>query len=434
MNPASHSEVLYDWAIEGDSSEQDFVWTSAQLSSILAQMLRICSLAGETLATFSADVVEGQSVKVLKIALAKQIGVTRFRQRWFSKDHAELHDDSVVPCCDVQLVVMSFVEAEKEEARQLLSACRENHPDELMDLLRRPLNPEGGRERRGFLAGLHLAGQNGHSHIVQLLLEAGTDVNIADDDYDEDDVDDIYGHDYEYYYNSRTALHLAAENGHYNVVKLLLEAGANKNAAVRGGSTALHLAALMGHPEVVELLLEAGAHKDAADGGGRTALHDAAENGRLEVVKLLLEAGADKDAADHYGATALHWAADQGCSEVVKHLLRARAHKDAVDHYGVTPLKDAAASGHSEVVKLLLEAGSEKDVASKVRNGGGTALHSAAWMGHSEVVELLLEVGADKDVKDSENRLPVDLAHLRGHREVVHLLQPQTQKRRKLTH
>ena len=76
-------------------------------------MVRICSLAGETLATFSADEVEGKRVKLLKIALAKQTGVTRFRQRWLSQDHAELCDDSVVPCCDVQLVVLSFTQAEK---------------------------------------------------------------------------------------------------------------------------------------------------------------------------------------------------------------------------------------------------------------------------------------------------------------------------------
>ena len=59
--------------------------------------------------------------------------------------------------------------------------------------------------------------------------------------------------------------------------------------------------------QVVAMLLEAGADKDASMTHGATALSVAAERGQLEVVRLLLEAGADKDAAvtDGTGATAL---------------------------------------------------------------------------------------------------------------------------------
>ena len=63
-----------------------------------------------------------------------------------------------------------------------------------------------------------------------------------------------------------------------------------------------------------------------------------------------------------------------------------------------------------------------------------SALHEAARNGHPEVVKLLLEAGAHKDVKDSETRLPLDLARSHGHREVAYILQPkpQTRKRQKL--
>ena len=186
-----------------------------------AKMLRICSLAGETLATFSSDEVEDKSVKELKIALAKQTGVTRFRQRWLSEDHTELHDDDVVPCCDVQLVVLSFVPAKKYEIRELLSACRENHPHVLIELLRRPLNPDAGRLDDGRSA-LHLAATRGRSNVVRLLLEAGAN-NVADP-------------------SGQTALHTAAENGEVEIVKLLLQAGSEKDAGLRSGKTALDLA------------------------------------------------------------------------------------------------------------------------------------------------------------------------------------------------
>ena len=68
------------------------------------------------------------------------------------------------------------------------------------------------------------------------------------------------------------------------------------------------LGAERGHLEVVRLLLEAGADKDAATQPGATALMFVAKNGHLEVVRLLLEAGADKDAATEPGATALMFA------------------------------------------------------------------------------------------------------------------------------
>ena len=169
-------------------------------------MLRICNLAGKTLATFSADEVGDKSVKELKSSLAKQIGATRFQQRLFTEDHTELQDDSVVPCCDVQLVVQSFVQAEECEMEQLISACRENRPDELVDLLRKPLNPCGAHEQGGFAEALVFAAENGHLQIVETLLEAGICA-----------ADDVVG---------APALRAAAENGHSHIVKLLFEAGA----------------------------------------------------------------------------------------------------------------------------------------------------------------------------------------------------------------
>ena len=62
-------------------------------------------------------------------------------------------------------------------------------------------------------------------------------------------------------------------------------------------------------------------------------------------------------------------------------------------------------------------------------------MHEAARNGNPEIVKLLLEAGAHKDVKDSETRLPLDLARSQGHREVACILQPEppTRKRQKLT-
>ncbi|CAE7566545.1 mask, partial [Symbiodinium pilosum] len=83
--------------------------------------------------------------------------------------------------------------------------------------------------------------------------------------------------------------------GDLNIVRLLLEAGANKNATDPENRTALMLAAETGHLEITRLLLEAGADKDLKTALCTTALMVAAQKGHVEIARLLLDAGANKD-------------------------------------------------------------------------------------------------------------------------------------------
>jgi ankyrin repeat protein len=147
--------------------------------------------------------------------------------------------------------------------------------------------------------GLHLASENGHKAVVRLLLEAKADVNVKNSDRE-------------------TALYRAVRNGHAAVVKLLLEAKADINVRNIFGATVLHWAAGDGHETIVKLLLEAKADVNVKDREGATVLHWAAENGHEAVVKLLLEVKADVNVKDREGETALHWAARNGHEVVVK--------------------------------------------------------------------------------------------------------------------
>ena len=278
--------------------------------------MEIQALSGATVSQLHEEdllcmVESGQSVKDLKRLLASRIGYSRFRQRLVSKELGELRDDMPVrQLPSLQLVILDFCAPEQAKWEALLLACQNNRVVEVEQLLQKPLDPN----RRGPSPQpewpMFSAAALGYLEVVRMLLEAGADMNAENQD-------------------RSTALMFAAHNGHLEVVQVLLEAGADKNAAKQDGATALMLAAEDGHLEVVQLLLEAGADKNAATQDGTTALMLAARDGHFEVVRMLLEAGAETNAATQDGETALMAAARDGHLEVVQVLLKAGADKSA---------------------------------------------------------------------------------------------------------
>ena len=129
------------------------------------------------------------------------------------------------------------------------------------------------------------------------------------------------------------------------------------DATGSGDRTPLHWAAIGRHFEVVNLLLDAGADVNASTSYGRTSLHQATRDGCVDMARLLLDAGADVDATDSGDRTPLHWAAIGIHSETVGLLLDAGANVNVRDSFGRTPLELAARDGYDEVVSLLLDAG-----------------------------------------------------------------------------
>ncbi|CAM6031500.1 unnamed protein product, partial [Sphagnum compactum] len=86
-------------------------------------------------------------------------------------------------------------------------------------------------------------------------------------------------------------LHYAIRTGHMRAVQMLVDAGADVNAQTNGGATPLHRAALWGHDEILKLLLSIrNIRIDVKDQDGQNPLHRAAENGHLNACKLILAA------------------------------------------------------------------------------------------------------------------------------------------------
>ena len=136
----------------------------------------------------------------------------------------------------------------------------------------------------------------------------------------------IPGFDVKKYNKGYTPLHLAAENGSKEVVKLLIKYGANVNAygavsvpvtatlhvfaprVIKISKTPLHIAVERGYKDIAELLIKHGADVNAKDRYGETPLHYAARVGRRDIAELLIKHGANVNAKDMYSKTSCDYA------------------------------------------------------------------------------------------------------------------------------
>lgn len=254
------------------------------------------------------------------------------------------------------------------------------------------------------------AGIKGFGEVAGLLLERGADPGHRDHD-------------------GMTPLLLAAYEGHEDVVELLLEAGADVDetagpdgsVSAAAAVTPLLAAAAMGHMKTVSKLLFWGADVDAIDCEGRTALCLAAARGSLEVVRALLDRGLDENHKDDLGWTPLHAAACEGHRNICATLTDqgSMARVGEMDIEGRTPLILAAQEGHWSTVKLLLDRRSPIDHRAY---DGHSALSAAFLESHTDVAELLMKRGADTDVRDSEGRPLLYLLVLDGRLDMAVLL------------
>jgi len=122
-----------------------------------------------------------------------------------------------------------------------------------------------------------------------------------------------------------TALHLACFFGQPDAARILLQHGASPNEPSRNPARLhpVNSAAAARNAAAVRLLLEHGAEVDAAQNGGYTALHSAAHNGDRETMGLLLDAGADPGCRADDGRTPVDMADADGHAELVE-ILRSR--------------------------------------------------------------------------------------------------------------
>ena len=204
-----------------------------------------------------------------------------------------------------------------------------------------------------------------------------------------------------------TPLYLACSHDHDGLVQLMLENGANLDADGMPPGNALRAASFGGHHQIVKVLLEAGADIDGV------VLSEACRMGHSQVAQLLLNKGADTNAQTHTCGPALYEASAEGDVQMVQMLLEKGADangRNEVDR--LSALQVAAARGHNRVIGILLANGAEAT----------GALQEATGWGRADTAQILLHHGIDVNNAESEYGSALLVALVVGHDRIAKTL------------
>ncbi|KAJ8669924.1 hypothetical protein QAD02_001183 [Eretmocerus hayati] len=222
--------------------------------------------------------------------------------------------------------------------------------------------------------------QNGNKALVQLLIDSGAPVNLKTP------------------YPVHTPLHLAVISRSPEMVKILLDKGANISAECYEGDTPLTMAARMENTSIVDLILTYDV-RNYQNHHKFSHLHVACMRNRISLVKKLLlmnqgeiiNEAVREDSLFYSGYTPLHCAVLFGCIEVVEFLLHSGADITIKDAKGMTPLHLANSLRNEQIIDLILAA--HKYVFSNPANSQGlTHYHIACTRDDPAIVEHFLKM------------------------------------------
>lgn len=245
---------------------------------------------------------------------------------------------------------------------------------------------------------LHWACRGVHLDIVKYLVENGADVNAEDN-------------------NKVVPLHSLGVRNSTAAIESLLAKGADINVKDYSSHTALHHAAMNDAADAADLLIKKGADIDSRDDYQRTPLILCArERGGPKTTRVFLEAGADVNARDKFNDTALNLASWKGKKEVVDILMDFGANIPSKGRDAYYLFSQAAANGLKRLFDAVVKAGG--DPTFKLSNGG-TLLHSASTGGSTEIIDILIDKGMNINQKDNYGWTPLHYAARDGRVEVV---------------
>jgi ankyrin repeat protein len=294
--------------------------------------------------------------------------------------------------------------------KQLTQATQQQDISRVRQLLQAAHTSVENYKLQGIDYQLISAAYNGDRALVKKSLERGASINNAKDSL------------------GNTALWHAVDQGHTQVIQLLLEHRADFNCKNNTEHSPLQLALDRDRQDILNLFFKACSHMDFSTidqlrtynphyytSPNNSALHVAAYNGNAHVVQLLLDNGFDVNFIDRYGKAALHYAAQNGHTQVVELLLSHKATIDQTilgsyrDNFNATPLHLAAKAGQTATVELLLKSRATTNAQATLLDY--TPLHYVSEINNQEqanqIIKLLLNYGADINAINKGKETPL---------------------------
>uniref|UniRef100_A0A3Q2U4U6 Ankyrin repeat and death domain containing 1B n=1 Tax=Fundulus heteroclitus TaxID=8078 RepID=A0A3Q2U4U6_FUNHE len=253
----------------------------------------------------------------------------------------------------------------------------------------------------------------------------------------------------------RTALHYAVAGKNKDATQFLLQRRVKVDQKDKYGMAAIHLAAWFGSLEMLKLLVQAGAEQKVENEEGLNIMHCAAINNHTEIIDYIVNdmqmKELDKD--DQSGHRPFALAAEHGSVEMLKTLMEPYDMATMKPNKrGDTPLHLAARNGHLDAVQLLLQSFNTRDEVNTLHPAHTvcffktmdlfnafwdiealqlnscspqtkcSALHPVSERGDVSLVRLLLEHHAHTDVQNQQLEAPLHLAVKNSHIPVIHCL------------
>lgn len=266
------------------------------------------------------------------------------------------------------------IKAEKFK-KTLNYACMRNDinavKEKLKDCKQTILNKKGPDKKTP----LHIACLNGNVEIVKLLVEAGADVKVK--------------------YHGQTPFALACMKGDMETVKYFIHKGEDVNEVMVRKEMPLHLISGSGNKEIMEYILERVNNINAVTSWKYSALHYAVEGDNVAGAKVLIDKGLDLEIVDKYKRSALSLACNRNKPEMVALLLENGANINSLGQSQITPLHIACKQGFIEVVRVLLKykpnLHAKATLYSMPHNEEvkETPIETAKRLGHEEITNLL---------------------------------------------
>ena len=234
-----------------------------------------------------------------------------------------------------------------------------------------------------------------------------------------------------------TIFYNAVKNSDPQIPKLILDTFRFEDIRDDNGWTMLHHAVAHGQKETIEFLMESrqklGINIEEITNGAWTILHIACGYRDMEIVHLVhnrleeINSGIDFNTRNHRQEAPFHTACYKKSDVAICLLQRFPEQIDVLGFQGCHVLHYACRNGHLQMLKFIIGNPDFDIDFNIVDQSGNTPLHKACCYGQFEVVKFLLENSNKKEIdiykKNNNQRTAEDLARLKGHKEILELLE-----------